>query len=292
NCSSGRQYRPFPTGNDRSPERSRIGAVIRYSTFIIPLSLMAIPATASATDCRPVFVDGDQSLTVDGVEVEPGGRTTHDFQVRVQNSGEANPCGAIIRVARVDPSPDPDLPPYLLSAPGNRRIEVLPDLSAGGTTDSDVVIANAPAGPRGRTVPFQIGVPTQWGVRAGTYVEQLQLSLIDEKGEVTDRSLLTINIVIPRAVSLRLVGAVVGGEGAGPAQIDLGNLSTTTETRSERFGALIFSTSPYAVSFISTNKGSLVHEQGREQVPYRLYFDGTLVDLAGANEFPYLDRTP
>src|SRR3546814_2663636 len=69
-------------------------------------------------------------------------------------------------------------------------------------------------------------------------------------------------------------------------------LSSSEETRSDRFEALILSTAPYAVRFDSANRGHLLHEQQRETVPYRLYFDGALVDLAGDNEFFYPTRTP
>src|SRR3546814_16540544 len=102
---------------------------------------------------------------------------------------------------------------------------------------------------------------------------------------------LPISILIPAAVSLRLVGAVVGGGGGGPAQVDLGSLSSSEETRSDRFEALILSTAPYAVRFDSANRGHLLHEPQRATVPYRLYFDGALVDLAGDNEFFYPTRT-
>jgi len=142
------------------------------------------------------------------------------------------------------------------------------------------------------TSHFQITVPTEWGLQAGIFTDELQLSLIDQSGNIVDRSTLTVTILIPPTVSLRLVGAVVGGEGSGPAQVDLGYLSSSKETRSDRFGALIFSTAPYAVRFNSANLGNLLHEQTHEKVPYRLYFDGILVDLAGVNEFSYPTRAP
>lgn len=281
---------------------------MRYSTTIAAISLLAIPAAAGAADCQPAFVDGDHSVIIDGVEIEPGGRATDDVQIRVRNAagpGSAEPggapgipvttdgaaCEATIRIARIGASPDPDFPDYTLRAPGNRRIEILPDPASGGTADSDLIIANAPPGPQGRAVPIQIGVSTEWGARAGTYIEQLELSLIDRNGTVVARTPLTITIVIPSAVSLRLVGAVIGDGTSAPAQVDLGNLSSARETRSERFGALIFSTAPYIVRFNSANQGNLLHERGGEQVPYRLFFDGALVDLAGASEFPYLNHT-
>ncbi len=285
---------------------------MRYSTLIAPLALLAVPATAEAADCQPAFVNRDQSLTINGVEIEPGGRAVENFQIRIHNSAASGgapanaaagapaapgltgelPCQATIRIARLMPSAGTDFPPYLLRASGNRRVEVLADSAAGGTVDSDVIVADAPSGQQGRAIPFQIGVPTEWGLRAGTYVERLQLLLVDRNGNVADRSTLTVNVVIPPAVSLRLIGAVIGGETRGPAQIDLGNLSNTRETRSQRFGALILSTAPYVVRFTSANRGNLLHEQGSELIPYRLYFDGALVDLAGSPEFPYLQATP
>lgn len=285
---------------------------MRYSTLIVPLALLAVPTTAGAAGCQPAFVNGDQSLTINGVEIEPGGRASENFQIRVHNAagpdgGPANAapaalaapgatgqesCQATIRIARLAPSLHPDFPPYLLRASGNRRVEVLSDPASGGTTESDVIVADAPSGQRSWAVPYQIGVPTEWGLRAGTYVERLQLLLIDRNGNVADRSTLTLTVVIPSAVSVRLIGAVIGGESRGPAQIDLGDLSSSRETRSQRFGALIFSTAPYVVRFSSANRGNLLHEQGREQIPYRLIFDGALVDLAGSSEFPYLDPTP
>ncbi len=282
---------------------------MRYWTFAAPIALLALPATARAADCQPAFIDGDQAVIIDGVEVEAGGLSTQTFQVRVQNEAgpgggspggsasmsgppDGGPCEATIRISRVGAARDPDFPAYALSAPGNQQIEILPDIASGGTVDSDISIANAPPGPQGLNVPFQIAVPTEWGLGAGTYTEQLQLSLIDKGGDIADRSTLTVTIIIPSAASLRLVGAVVGGEGNGPAQVDLGNLSSSSETRSQPFKALIFSTAPYAVRFESANLGNLLHEQKRVQIPYSLYFDGALVDLAGTNEFFYPSRTP
>jgi len=276
---------------------------MRYPTVIMPFVLAAVPAAASAADCQPAFVNPDQSLVIDGVTIEAGGRATEDFQLRVQNAaaGGSGPsgggpmgsatCEASIRFARFS-APDPDFPAYSLRAPGNREVEVLPDPASGGTADSDVVIANAPAGPQGRSVPFRLTIPTEWGVRAGSYIEQLQAQLLDRDGNVVDTAAVTITVTVPSAVSLRLVGAVVGGSAGGPAQIDLGNLSSTRETRSEPFGALILSTAPYSVRFSSANLGALVHQDGRERVPYRLFFDGAPVDLAGSSEFPYLAHTP
>lgn len=282
---------------------------MRYSTIIASIFLMASSAAAHATECQPVFANGAQTIVINNVAIEPGGRATQNFDVRVKNEAGAptapaggapgivgtpgsSPCEATIRVARLGSLPGSDYPPFSLSAPGNRQIEILIDPTSPGTTDSDVRVANAPPGPQGRAVPFQIGVATEWGLSAGTYTELLELLLVDRDGNIVDRTPLTVTVVIPATVSLRLVGAITGGGGNQPAQVDLGNLSSTKETRSEPFGARIFSTSPYVVSISSINLGNLLRQQGSEQIPYTMFFDGVMVDLAGGGEFIQPRGTP
>lgn len=279
---------------------------MRYATFLTAMSLLVIAEAAMAADCQPAFVGGGQTVTIDGVQIEPGAKATENVQVRVQDAASSTgpgnslgmsspasgaPCPAIIRISRLGGPIDSDFPPYQLLAPGNARIEILPDPGAGGTSDSDVAIANVPGGPQGRTVPLRVQVDTGWGLRSGTYVEQLQLVLVNGDGEIVDRSNLTITIIIPAAVSLRFVGAVIGGGAFGPARVDLGNLSSTEDSHSQRFAARIFSTAPYIVGFSSTNQGNLVHEQSDERIPYRLFFDGRLVDLNGSTELSYPEKT-
>ena len=202
---------------------------MRYATLIASAIVLAAPTAVYAAECEPVFASSDETVTINSVEIEPFGVTTENVRIRVRNAagspgngpgmgdpmggaGDTMPCGATIRVSRIDGPTDPDFPPYALRAPGNQLIEILPDESSGGTTDSDIVIANAPPGPQGRAVPFKVTVATEWGLRAGTYTETLRLTLFDENGAITDRSTLTITIVIPSAVSVRLVGAVSGGK--------------------------------------------------------------------------------
>ena len=198
-----------------------------------------------------------------------------------------------MKVSRVDGPTNPDFPSYSLRGPGNQDIEILLDETAGGTVDSDTILSGLPSGAAGRALPFHIGVPTSWGLQAGTYTDRLLLSLFDESGRVTDRSNLTLTFVVPATVSIQLVGAVLGeGAGGGPARIDLGNLSRTAETRSDPFAARIFSTSPYLVRISSLNLGKLLHEAGEEQIAYRFYFDGAPVALGGNWEMQYPDHTP
>ncbi|MEH6790814.1 hypothetical protein [Parasphingorhabdus sp.] len=273
---------------------------MRYTTIIGSVALLMVPAAASAGECQPTFASGNQSLVINGTEIEPGGLAAQDFQVLVQNAAAGAtstrsivgvpPCEAVIRIARKGAPPISGYPPFVISASGNNQVEILENDTSGGSVSSNVEIGGAPSW------IFKVEVPTEWGLQAGTYVEYLELLLLDRNGDgstITDRRDLTVTIVIPPAVSLRLVGAVVGGGGSNePARVDLGNLSSSTSTQSEPFAARIFSTTPYIVSFNSINLGNMVHEQGRDQVPYRLFFDGALVNLAGTAEFFYPDHTP
>ena len=272
---------------------------MRYASHILLISLFAVSNPANAADhCQPAFAVDHQTLTIHASEIEAGGRATQDFRVRIQDVGGSSEqsddmiCRAAIRLARMNAALEPEFPPYLVYTQGNSRLEILSDAASGSTASSDVIIADAPPAPQDLSIPFQIAVPTEWGLKAGTYSEQLQMLLVDENGNVADRSTLTVTIVIPPAVSLRLVGAVVGASGRGSAQIDLGTLSSSRETFSQRFGARIFSTAPYLVRFDSANLGQLLHEHGRQQIPYRLFFDGVSVDLAKGSVIPFPDRTP
>ncbi len=276
---------------------------MRCFTFLAPVALMAISTVAAANDaeCHPAFSSGDVSVVVEGIDIEAGSRTVRDFQVRVVDRGSegAAPlatssnslCPAKIRIARTGLSTNPDSPPFSLAAPSNPNLEILPDAAAGETSNSDVLIANVPPGRQGRSVPFQLSLSTDWGIRAGDYHEQLRMLLVDASGSIVDTAILSITFAVPRAASIRFVGAVVG-ETAGPAQIDLGTLSTTRPTYSAPFGALILSTAPYVVNFESENQGSLANEATGEQIPYIMTFDASQVDLAGSNAFAFDGPTP
>lgn len=264
---------------------------MRHSILFAAIALLAAPAAARGV-CAPAFLSGDASVTIAGVEIAADGLASENLQLRVGNGEDGDdPCAAILRVSRVAAPADPDFPSYTLRAPGNQDLDILPDAAAGGTARSDIAIANAPSGAQGLAVPLQFRVPTEWGLRAGTYSEQLLVSLYDENNALKDTVTVTLTIVIPPAVSLRLAGAVAGA-GGGPATVDLGTLSPTAETSSSALAARIFSTSAYSVSLSSDNHGDLLNENGRDRLPYRLYFDGRLVDLAGANAFDFAEHTP
>lgn len=257
--------------------------------------ILGAPLAATAQDCEPVIIDTDTALIIQAGAIEPGGQATRELSVSIRNeaSGANNgtPCSATLRLARTGPVPSPDFPPYSVFGPGNQQVEILPDPGSGGTVQSDVNISAVTTDPTGRLISLRFTVPTEWGVRAGTYTDQLELLLLDETGAIADRSALTNSIVIPPAVSVRLVGAVLGDGTSGPAQIDLGNLSRSSETRSNPFGARVFSTAPYSIEFSSNNLGYLRHEAGEETIAYRLYYDGGLVNLGGNTEIGYPDHT-
>lgn len=245
---------------------------------------IATPAFA-APDCQPEFVDSTETVNVTNVEVGLGEFSRESFNIRVRNAGQG-PCNATIRFTRVGAATI-DMPAFSLRS-GGTTLDVLAE---GGTPtlNSDLIIPNAPAGPQGRAVPFQITIPSEWGLKAGNYGEQIELSLLDVNGVEVDSLLLNINIRVPEAVALRVVGATGNGD---VARINLGNLSSSAVTTSDPFAVRIWSTSGYRVAFASDNGGRLVHADNLDRFAYKLYFDGQSVNLAGADSFVFPDHTP
>lgn len=252
---------------------------------IVLATAIAAALSSPALACDPVFKSGDQTVDIDAADIAAGSSVTENFEARVADDsapgGGGGACRAVLAVAHAPVVPDLDFPPYVLRAPGNNNIEVLPSPSSPGGDTSQVRIDGAPQGPQGEAVPFKVEIKTQWGLTAGTHIEHLVFSLYDENGQLTDTVNIDLRIIVPATISLQLIGAITGGPGS--AQVDLGDLSTTTETHSQPFAALILSTSPYTVSIRSDSQGKLVLDGGAATIPYRLYFDGQEVDLAGSN---------
>src|SRR5690606_11847282 len=138
---------------------------------------------------------------------------------------------------------------YVLRS-GSTVVEVL-QTGAAPTANSDLLVSNVPIDERGERVRFELTLPTEWGLKSGVYDERIELVLFDAAGNEVDRLPLALNIEIPQAVELRVVGAT--GEGQ-IARIHLGNLSSTTATRSDPFGVRVWSTSGYRVGIASQNQ--------------------------------------
>ncbi|RYE01595.1 MAG: hypothetical protein EOP50_01725 [Sphingobacteriales bacterium] len=270
---------------------------MRYALILVASALLT-PQNAYARTCNPVFADKSQTVSIRAVEIDARSAAIENFQLRVVNGDDAQAeagerqsgCAAVLRISRVDAAILPEFPRYQLRAPANPDVEILATSLQGRTARSDVVITGVPSGRSGRGVPLQFVVPTEWGLKSGVYSEQLLVSLYDEAGVLRDQSTVNLVIQIPAAVSVRIVGAI-GGDGRGSARVDLGDLSPTSDTRSQPFGARILSTTAYGVSFQSENSGALVNTGGAGRIPYRLYYEGRLVDLAGANFFPEPSHT-
>lgn len=243
--------------------------------------LILFPATA-AQACKPAILDIDNSLSIIGTSVETGSTVTGSLKVRVGNEAEDATvrCAATLRISRIGAALTPDTPAYVVRAPGNNNVEILPEGALGGSPRADIPLPGLLDGRNGRNVAIFFDVPITWGMRAGTYTEQLMLSLHDEQGALIGQSAVNLSITVPNIVAVRFAGAV---EGQGQAsRLDLGRISRTVETRSAPFAIRILSTSPYAVSFTSANGGALRQDGGAERIPYQLYLDGRRVNADGA----------
>lgn len=236
------------------------------------------PAAALAqADCQPEFVQAAQTLVVRDIIVGRDDFAVETFQVRIRNAGDNGPCSATVRVARLSTSPTLNPTPFTLQSRG-QALAILPSETSPGTAASDLRIPQVTAGPNGFTLPFQLEIASGWGTVSGAQTEDLILLLVNSAGQLVDTSPLTIQLNIPAAAEVRVVGAT----GTDPiARIDLGELEASETTLSERFGIRVWSTSAYSVRFESENRGELVHIEQRGRIPYELLMDSRSVSLVG-----------
>ena len=248
------------------------------------IALWASPALAQ--ECHPKFVNNSQTVNVSDVEVGARKVSRESFNVRIVNEHNG-PCSATIRFLRLDGTAVSANLEYALRS-GSSVLELLPNQAATGTSQSDLLVAGIPGGDSGRSVPFLLTIPSDWGVEAGFHSEQIQLSLIDVSTQVVDTLLLTINVTVPPSVSIRVVGAT-GTDRV--ASINLGNITPRDVSVSDPFGIRVWSTAPYLVSFESENRGNLRHEGGLDLIPYEMRMDEQQVNLGASGDFVFPERT-
>ncbi len=240
---------------------------------------LAMPTAASAqSSCEPEFVGAGQSVVFQDIIIGRDDFTVENFQVRIRNgSGDNGPCATTVRIARLASSPTLNPTPFTLQSRG-QALQILPRENAPGSSGSDLSIPQVPSGRNGFSLPFQLGVPSGWGARSGSQTEDLLILLVDDLGRTVDTLPLTIQIVIPPAAEVRVVGPTGTNS---IARIDLGRLDPTKTNLSERFGIRVWSTSAYTVQFQSQNQGELVHSENRGRIPYELLMDQRPVSAVG-----------
>jgi hypothetical protein len=257
---------------------------MRYYAALVSLLLVGLPAPALA-ECQASLVPGRSSVNVDGMTIGAGLHTDESTGISIRNAGDS-PCILRLRIVRGLAGGDPFAPLFQIVGPAG-EIEILPFSETSGTSRSDVpadVGANS-----SRTIRLNFRVDSGWGLRAGRYVEQLRLLLIDENGTELGSDFISLRMNVPQAAALRIFGAAGGGEG--PARMDLGQLSSTRETRSAPFQVRVWSTAPYNVTFGSDNGGYLVHANGLDRIRYQLTVDSRQVDLTSPSETHFPSHT-
>lgn len=244
-------------------------------------SILLTPEAASAqAGCDPEFVQSSQTVTLSGIDVSAGASASETFQIRVRNEGTAGAnCPATLRFAKLRTSPLPGSVSYALQS-GGQILEILSSENQPGTAASDFRIPQLPRGTNGLSIPFRLTVPSGWGIAAGSQVEDLIVSLLDDTGAVVDTLLLSIALTVEPAIEVRVVG--VTGQNS-IARINLGILDPQSVNTSDPFGLRIWSTSPYTVSFRSENEGKLVHQSvSTATIDYQLLMNRQRVGLLGS----------
>lgn len=251
----------------------------RIGSILVALSAGCLPGTAfaqapSPSECIMKFAQSGATITLLATDIGNGETATGQVSVGVLGdaSGSAPAqCAGTIRVSRI--SLTSDIPDYRLSRTG-RQLEPSTSEAVGGPSNQFPV--EFPASKASRDYELRAVAPMDWGLPAGHYTEQLQLSLVDKSGLIVDRITLTIDFGVPKAVDIMVVGASSNGR---TAQLDLGELSSTQPTHSSPFGVRVWSTSAYFVTLDSENDGVLRHTLAMDRIPYELFVDGRQADL-------------
>lgn len=259
---------------------------MRFSASLAVAAGLLFTAPAYANGCRPEFVDSSATINVSNLEIGSGQFSRQSFSIPVRNADEGD-CSATMQLVRLDGISMVDMPRYSLQS-GPTTLNIAPQ-DATLSPDNQLIVPFAPNTPQGYAVPFEIFVPSEWGLKVGNYSEQLELTLFDSNGTKADSLLLTVNIDVPQAVALRLVGATGNDE---IARIHIGTISASNGARSDPFGVRVWSTSGYRIRVSSDNRGELVHVQNLDRLPYQLFFDNQQVNLAGGDEFLFPNATP
>lgn len=238
--------------------------------------LAATPSVASA--CEPEFVQSAQTISLPASDAGDNLRVETNEQLRIRNTANGQ-CSAFLRFARLSTS-NPNPARTFTITSGGQVLDILPSETSAASSSSDLFVPGIPGGSaNGSVVPIRLSFPTPWGVASGTSSETLLVQLIDETGRVFDDLILTVNLTVLPTVELKLYGATGNNR---IARVDLGTLDPRTINRSDPFGVRVWSTSPYSVTFASSNTGDLAHSVASDRIRYNLRAEGRTVDLTGA----------
>jgi hypothetical protein len=246
---------------------------MHYPLILLGIFATAMPLSGAVAACTAKFASQSASMNVVGTNIGPGNVVTENLGVQIGNGG-GDPCTVQVRLSFLS-SLGAGAPKYVLSYGGQ---PINPSSSETTATSGSDISLNVGSG-SGALLPLQLRVPTEWGLKAGSYTEALALTLLGPDGAELDQLDLTINIAIDPVASIRFVGAT--GSGSGSTEIDLGSISALRGARSAPFGVRVWSTAGYSVSFVSTGGGKLVHTNKVDTIPYRMSMDGIPIVLTG-----------
>ncbi|MEE4201597.1 hypothetical protein [Erythrobacter sp.] len=258
------------------------------SHTILGAALIAGAATSAwAATCEPEFVRSAQTISLTASEVGDNIRVEANEQLRVRNTAGGE-CNAFLRLARLSTS-NPDPARAFVVASGGQLLDILPSDVSAASSSSDLFVPGIPGGgSSSRAIPLRFSFPAQWGIASGASSETLLVQLIDETGGVFDELVLTVNLNVLPTVEMRIVGAT-GSDRI--ARIDLGALNPRIVNRSDPFGLRVWSTSPYTVTFASSNAGALAHTVAADRIDYEMRAAGRRVDLSGGSPSAFGRRT-
>lgn len=249
----------------------------RYLRVGISALAALLPATAYAA-CEANFVDGTNVVNLRPSASFDNQQLIERFIVRVRNSGD-EVCTIRLGVGRTLAATSSLFPTYSLTGPNG--LETV----SGTTVTSDIAgIGNEYIVPANGevSIPYEVRMAIGWGAEAGLYTDELVFTLLDaQSGNAFANKRLQLDLDIPQTARIRFAGA----SGAdGPAQIEMGPISTTAPTRSPPFALRVLSTSAYRIELVSQNSGALRRAGARDIIPYQMTLGRQVMNLGGVGD--------
>lgn len=237
----------------------------------------AASAAVANSGCKLQIMANPAQWRVSGIDLFASDPSFASFDLTLINSGTADCIGRIAL--------DTQGVPFGLSANGGRRIfysivdhATGVDLTprSGHSLVNSGKILDIPPG--GQTLArFDILIPTAFPTD-GTYSQQLFVQLADPSdGSVVAAQPVTLAAEVPSSATIALSGDFTRVGGA--ADVDLGELSQGLVK--VPLIVHVKSTRAYQITSTSENGGKLVLADTGWSIPYKLSFDGIMVDPAG-----------
>ncbi len=231
----------------------------------------------SAAACTPRFVGDSATWAIGAYDPLAASGVTATFSVTIRNEG-ASACATSAQRVRLGLAAAAGAG-ALRNASSALTYQIAADHLATNPVNAGLSSATyALAAGAEQTFTHTLTLPAaQFGV-AGDYADSLVYLLTNSAGVEQDRLIVSVSAFLPSIAFMRASGAT----GAGPVQIDLGELVTGASNADAPVLLRFLATSRFRMTVRSENGGVLLHETAaRQSIPYTIAIGADVFDLSG-----------